>query len=365
MERLGRVHRRRGLVTPIFVAGAVTLVVAAALGAVWFVQSHTRGLAPAVAAEAQFPSGALASADGSSSEAASASADATASTVDIEVPPVTGKDVKVAEALVTAAGLSVQTRVADPPVSGASPDTVLSQWPAAGALVQTGSRVVITYQPRVGASVSATGTPVVVIDPGHQAKADLALEPIGPGSKTAKPKVAGGATGVATHVPEYERALEISLALRDALVAQGVRVVMVRTANNVDIPNSKRARIGNAAKADLVVRVHLDSTTDGSVHGVSTLFPTGNRWVTAIEASSRAAAHVVETSVAQATGEVARGIFGRSDMSGFNYSTRPTIIVECGFMSNASEDRVFASGAYRQKVANGIATGVMAFLRSR
>ena len=38
----------------------------------------------------------------------------------------------------------------------------------------------------------------VVIDPGHQQKANLNLEPIGPGATTQKYKVTDGTTGVVT-----------------------------------------------------------------------------------------------------------------------------------------------------------------------
>jgi N-acetylmuramoyl-L-alanine amidase len=358
---------RAGSLIALVVGVALLLVAGIVAVAVGITGPKPSGAAQAVAAEAPLPASSLTSADGTASAAASkpASIDATAPTADVEVPKVVGKDVKVAEALVTGAGLSVQTRVQDPPAAGVAPDAVVSQWPQAGALVQAGARIVITYQPRAATAAKRGSSFVVVIDPGHQAKADLQLEPIGPGSKVEKPKVAGGATGVVTHVPEYVRVLAISLKLRDALVAEGVKVVMVRTTNDVDIPNSKRASIGNAAKADLVVRVHLDSATDQSVNGISTLFPSGNSWVKPITTPSRAAAQLVQSAVARTTGASSRGLFARGDMSGFNYSTRPTVIVECGFLSNPTEDRRVATAAYQQKIADGLAAGVMAYLKAK
>jgi N-acetylmuramoyl-L-alanine amidase len=357
---MGRRHLGAGILIPLLLVATVVLIAASAFALTFYVQSRTGTGKTAVAAETPLPATSITSPDGSAS--VNASAATTSTSVDIEVPNVVGKSVKVAEALVVAAGLAAQTRVADTAVSGASPDTVTKQWPAAGALVEAGSSVVITYQPRT--SGSTTATYVVVIDAGHQAKANLALEPEGPGSATKKAKVAGGATGISTHVPEYKRTLQISLALRDILVGAGVKVVMVRTKNNVNIPNSKRASIGNKAKADLVVRIHLDSSTDSSVHGISTLYPSGNSWVKAIKAPSLAAARLVQAAVVRATGATSRGLFGRADMSGFNYSTRPTILVECGFLSNAAEDKLAAQAAYRLKIANGIAAGVMAYLKS-
>jgi N-acetylmuramoyl-L-alanine amidase len=308
------------------------------------------------------PSSSIASRDGSGSPSPTGSLNATTTAVDIEVPVLVGKSVQVAEALAAGAGLTVQTRIADPAVPGVEPGIVVAQWPEAGALVHPGAEVVITYQ----AETADPGTQyVVVIDAGHQQKANLGLEPVGPGSTERKAKVAGGATGVATRLPEYELTLTISLKLRDVLVAKGVKVVMVRTTNTVNIPNSERATIGNDAKADLVVRIHLNGSTDNSVHGITTLYPAGNSWVAPITAASKKAAEAIHPAVIAATGALSQGIAGSSIMTGFNYSKRPTIIVECGYLSNAAEDRLVATESYQQKIADGIAAGIMTYLQGQ
>jgi N-acetylmuramoyl-L-alanine amidase len=247
-------------------------------------------------------------------------------------------------------------------VAGAAPDNVVEQWPARGVLVSAGSEVVITYQ----AGTTPPSTPyVVVIDAGHQKKANVGLEPIGPGSADRKAKVTGGATGVSTKTPEYKLTLAISQKLQGALIAKGVKVVMVRTTDDVDIPNSQRAKIGNDAKADLVVRIHLNGSTDNATHGITTLYPAGNSWVAAITAASKKAADAVQAAVIAATGAASQGVTSSSIMTGFNFSTRPAIIVECGFLSNAAEDRLVGTAVYQQKIADGIATGVMAYLEAR
>lgn len=55
----------------------------------------------------------------------------------------------------------------------------------------------------------ATNNNVVAIDAGHQARGNSQLEPIGPGASTQKAKVAGGATGTATRIPEYQTTLNV------------------------------------------------------------------------------------------------------------------------------------------------------------
>jgi N-acetylmuramoyl-L-alanine amidase len=315
------------------------------------------------ASDGPLPSASIASADGTTTAVATAAAEATMAGVDVEVPGLVGKPVKVAEALIAAAGLTVQTRVSNPPAPGVQPDAVVSQWPAGRALVTPGAQVIVTYQPQ---SDGAGAAPyVVVVDAGHQEKPDLALEPIGPGSQQLKAKVGGGVTGVATGGTEYAEALAISLKMRDGLVAKGVQVVMVRTTNNVDIPNSKRAELGNAVKADLVVRVHMNGSTDSNVAGIDTVYPAGNAWVKAIAPMSLQAAQKVQAAVLAATGAASRGVLGRGDLAGFNYSTQPSVLIECGFLSNPAEDRLIATPAYQQKLSDGIVAGVMSYLQGK
>ena len=51
----------------------------------------------------------------------------------------------------------------------------------------------------------------IVVDPGHDARANPATEPIGPGSRRRKIKDGGGTRGVVTGVPEHRVNLRISL----------------------------------------------------------------------------------------------------------------------------------------------------------
>jgi N-acetylmuramoyl-L-alanine amidase len=52
-------------------------------------------------------------------------------------------------------------------------------------------------------------------------------------------------------------------------------------------------------------------------------------------------------------------------MTGFNWSDVPTIIPELGFLSNAEEDRLMATDAYRTKIADGLAGGIIQYLQGR
>jgi N-acetylmuramoyl-L-alanine amidase len=206
---------------------------------------------------------------------------------------------------------------------------------------------------------------VVVIDPGHQAKGDPGLEPVGPGSSDKKAKVSDGTAGVVTRIPESQLVLTVSLKLRDALKAYGITVVMTRTSENVNLSNIERAQIANKAGADLFVRIHADGSTDPATAGIHVLYPVSIKgWTDDIAVASKRAASLAQRELVAATGANDRGIDARSDMTGFNWSDAPVILPEIGFMTNSAEDRLLATAAYQDKIVKGLAKAIVAFLSS-
>ena len=210
----------------------------------------------------------------------------------------------------------------------------------------------------------AAGGRVVVIDPGHDARANLATEPIGPGSTTRKIKDGGGTHGVVTGIREPELTLDVSLRLRRLLRAAGVRVVMTRTSTSgPSMGNVARARIANASGAALFLRVHADGASSASARGTHTLTPALRRgWTHDVYRSSRRAATLVQAELVRALGFPSRGIQERSDFTGFNWADVPVILVEMGFMTNPSEDRALARPAVRERAAVGLCRGTLRFL---
>ena len=81
----------------------------------------------------------------------------------------------------------------------------------------------------------------IAIDAGHQGKGNSKTEPIGPGAKMRKPKVAYGTQGVKTKVPESKLTLQIALKLEKELKKRGYDVYMIRRKQNVNISNKQRA----------------------------------------------------------------------------------------------------------------------------
>ena len=112
----------------------------------------------------------------------------------------------------------------------------------------------------------------IAIDAGHQGKGNSKTEPIGPGAKMRKPKVAYGTQGVKTKVPESKLTLQIALKLEKELKKRGYDVYMIRRKQNVNISNKQRAIRANKSGADICIRLHADAAS-ANVRGVSVLYP--------------------------------------------------------------------------------------------
>jgi N-acetylmuramoyl-L-alanine amidase len=213
-------------------------------------------------------------------------------------------------------------------------------------------------------AASAESLPVVVVDPGHDLRANTATEPIGPGSATRKIKDGGGTRGIVSGLSEAALNMRVASLLRPLLERAGVRVVLTRTATaGTSMGNVARARIANRSGADLFLRIHADGSAESSVRGTHVLYPALRPgWTDDIRDASLRAARIVQRELRQSLGFPDRGLQERSDITGFNWADVPAILVEMGFMTNPVEDRLLATPAYQRRAAVGLCRGVLRFL---
>ena len=232
---------------------------------------------------------------------------------------------------------------------------------------------------------------LICIDPGHQEKGDSNSEPVAPGSYVKKARVSSGATGVATKKPEYilnleastvlkhilegkgykvimtrlvskplksKLNLEASTVLKHILEGKGYKVIMTRESHDVNISNSERAIFANNNKADMVVRVHADSLNNPGKTGASILIPAKeSKYTTAIYEDSQNCANLISSKMKEA-GIKVNGVFERGDLTGFNWSQVPVVLVEMGFLSNYTEDQMMSNPEYQTKLMQAISDGL-------
>ena len=213
-------------------------------------------------------------------------------------------------------------------------------------------------------NLAKTNGYTIVIDAGHQKKANTSQEPLGPGASIKKAKVTGGAIGVSTKTAEYKLTLKVSKQLKKELQNRGYKVVMTRTKNNVNLSNSARAKIGNTAKADAVIHIHANSYDYSGLNGALTISPSkNNKYCKKIYSKSNRLSKSVLKEFCKSTKAKNLGVTYDDTMSGINYSKVPVTILEMGFLSNPKEDKKMSTASYQKKMVKGIANGIDKYLK--
>lgn len=220
-------------------------------------------------------------------------------------------------------------------------------------------------------NTTGTGGTTVVIDAGHGGTALSGTEPIAPGSSEQKVKVTSGTDG--SHgKAEHTVNLEIALKLQKIMEQKGYKVIMTRTSDNQNLSNIDRANIANNANADCIVRIHCNSSTSSSAHGVEAYYP-GTKYAnnngyctTDIINKSKSLSSALVDGVAASTTLKKNGAYSEDQsglsLTGCHWTKVPVSYLEVGYMSNSSDDAYICSDAGQNKIAEGAANGLVQFL---
>jgi N-acetylmuramoyl-L-alanine amidase len=174
-----------------------------------------------------------------------------------------------------------------------------------------------------------------------------------------------GVSGVTTKVAESDLNLAVARKLTAFFLDYGVQVTLTRDSSDglYGMASSdatrkmrdmtRRRDVIDGARPDLMISIHMNSYPQASQRGAQ-VFHSGG-------ADSVAAANGVRTMLA-ANLEYSNRPALKGDYYILNCTAYPSVLVECGFLSNADDERLLIDGAYQERVAYYIFCGAALFL---
>ncbi len=138
------------------------------------------------------------------------------------------------------------------------------------------------------------------------------------------------------------------------LRGHGLTVIMTRSGDS-NPSLAQRGRMGG--QGDVLISVHNNSSTSAAARGTEVYAQVAN-------GTSAQLARRIHDGIVRRAGTPARGVKRRVGQNGDYYgvlrnSPVPAVIVEGAFLSNPTDARLLASPDFRQRVADGIADGVL------
>ena len=129
----------------------------------------------------------------------------------------------------------------------------------------------------------------------------------------------------------------------------GATVVMTRTTDTY-LSLEQRVQIANANSCDLFISVHYNSLgKDSGPYGVQTYYNTP---------FSQPLAKAVQAKLEGVAPSSKWNKYAHYNYYVTRSKQRPGILIECGFLSNPSDEALAQSASYRQKFAKAVAQGV-------
>jgi len=202
----------------------------------------------------------------------------------------------------------------------------------------------------------------ICIDPGHgkYSRAAIKTEPIAPGSKETKASTTTGTQGVYSKIPEYVVNFKVSQLLREKLEKAGCKVLFTHESIDDNYGNIDRCNFIAQYMPELTIRIHCNGNVNHSINGVDMFIP-GDKYLKneKLIAESKRVGQIILDEYAKDTGMKNRGCTAYNDLTGFNWSKVPVVLIEMGFMSNQHDDLLLASDFFQEKAAEGLYQGIL------
>ena len=207
-----------------------------------------------------------------------------------------------------------------------------------------------------------------------------------------------GAVGRVRGTEEKGLTLDIVKRLKTRLEKQGYSVILTRDSDDY-VTLGERSKLANRSRADLFISIHVNSAPNRGACGLETYFLSEAKtdWERAVAARENAEldsgpggngfgpgdlglilADLAQNEYLHESSELAGQVqaqaapFARIKDRGVRQANfyvlrndyMPAVLVECGFLSNKSEEKLLRQPQHREKLAEGIFRGVQGFCAS-
>jgi len=153
--------------------------------------------------------------------------------------------------------------------------------------------------------------------------------------------------------------LQIAEKVKGKLEENEIEVVMTREedimAETKLTDMQKRVNLINKTKPLIAVSIHQNSYSNSSVKGAQVFYYKGSE-------DGKAAATLMQGELGKMNGENVREIKENNNFYMLKKTKVPTIIVECGFLSNAQEAEKLVSEEYQNALAAAICSGIIRWI---
>ena len=185
----------------------------------------------------------------------------------------------------------------------------------------------------------------VVIDPGHGGIDD-------------------GCIGKKTKITEKQLNLEVSLKIKKVLEKNNIRCILTRK-NDGGLYKEfnrgykkedmqKRKEIIEQANPSLVISVHMNSFTSSKQRGAQVFYGENNPLS---EKASKCIQAFLATDLEESNKSAAV-----ADYYILKCTNHPTVLIECGYLSNETDEKLLQEDSYQEKIAMAVYKGIIAFL---
>lgn len=206
----------------------------------------------------------------------------------------------------------------------------------------------VTYASKVASSPADAR--VVVIDAGHGGRDD-------------------GVTGI-MGTKESEFNLKMTFLLRDLLKEAGFKVVLTRENNDglygsVDkhrkrADMAERKKIIQKANPDIIISIHANKYPSSDRRGAQVFFDEYNKKGEVLAKNIQANVNLLNKEFINRDFVALKG-----DYFLLKCSNAPSVIMECGFLSNAEDEKLLADEKYCQRMAFCIYGGIISYFETQ